>query len=148
MATPDPGPVPGDLTPWTARSTRGQRMLRGLKGKCARCGAGGVGKDFWDLRDECPNCGWTFEREEGYWVGAMVVLLGAVEGIYLVFLAIGIFAWWPDVRWTVLLYAGLAINAIAPVLLYRWSKTAWMGLHVAFFPAELESDKANRTGVG
>lgn len=148
MTTPDPGPVPGDLTPWTARSTRGQRMVRGLTGRCARCGASGVGKDFWDLRDACPNCSWTFEREEGYWVGAMVVLFAAVEGLYLLFLAVGILAWWPDVRWNVLLYAGLAMNAIVPVLLYRWSKTAWMGLHVAFFPAELESDEAKRTGVG
>ena len=148
MPTPDPGPVPGDLTPWTARSTRGQRMKRGLLGRCARCGGGGLGASFLDLKEACPSCGWTFEREEGYWVGAMVVLFAAVEGLYLVFLGVGIFAWWPDVRWNVLLYAGLAMNAIVPVLLYRWSKTAWMGLHVAFFPKELEADEAKRTGIG
>lgn len=148
MATPDPGPVPGDLTPWTARSTPGERMRRGLRGRCARCGADDVAASFFDLKDECPNCSWTFEREEGYWVGAMVVLLGAVEGAYLLFLAVGIFAWWPDVHWNLLLWVGLALNATMPFLLYRWSKTAWMGLHVAFFPNELEADGASRTGIG
>ena len=123
-------------------------MTRGLLGRCARCGGGGLGASFLDLKEACPSCGWTFEREEGYWVGAMVVLFAAVEGLYLVFLGVGIFAWWPDVRWNVLLYAGLAMNAIVPVLLYRWSKTAWMGLHVAFFPKELEADEAKRTGIG
>lgn len=148
MATPDPGPVAGDLTPWTARSTRWQRLRRGALGRCPRCGAGDIGATFFDLKDECPNCSWTFEREEGYWVGAIMVLLGAVEGVYLLFLAVGVLAWWPDVRWNALLWLGLALNATMPFLLYRWSKTTWMGLHVAFFPAELEADDASRTGIG
>lgn len=148
MPTPDPGPVPGDLTPWTARSTPAQRIKRGLLGRCARCGASGLGASFLELEDACPSCGWTFEREEGYWLGAMVVLFTAVEGLYLAFLAIGIFAWWPDVHWDVLLWAGLALNATVPFLLYRWSKTTWMGIHVAFFPRELEADTAKRTGLG
>lgn len=147
MPRPDPGPVPGDLTPWTARSTRGQRIKRGLLLRCARCGAGGVGEGLLELADECPNCHWTFEREEGYWLGAMVVLFAAVEGLYLAFLAIGILVWWPDVHWDVLLWAGLALNGTVPFLLYRWSKTTWMGIHVAFSPSELEGDEARRTGM-
>jgi len=115
-------------------------------GRCARCGAGDLGASFLELKDECPNCGWTFEREEGYWVGAMVVLFAAVEGLYVAFLAVGILAWWPEVHWNVLLWAGLALNATAPFLLYRWSKTVWVGLHVAFSPQEMDSDTAGRTG--
>jgi uncharacterized protein (DUF983 family) len=148
MARPDPGPVPGDLTPWTARSTRPLRAKRGLTGRCPRCGGGDLKASFLDLKDACPHCNWTFEREEGYWLGAMVVLFASVEALYLAFLLIGILAWWPDVRWNVLLYAGLAMNAIVPVLLYRWSRTAWLGLHTAFFSAELESDAASRQGIG
>lgn len=147
MATPDPGPEPGDLTPWTARSTRGLRVRRGLRGRCPRCGGGGLGESFLELREACPHCGWTFEREEGYWLGAMVVLFAAVEGLFLLLLAVGIIAWWPDVRWTVLLWSGIALNAAVPFLLYRWSKTTWMGLHVAFVDRELEADDASRTGV-
>lgn len=142
----DPGPVAGDLTPWTARSAPGQRVVRGLTGRCARCGGRDVGTGFLTLREACGDCGWTFEREEGYWLGAMVVLFAAVEGLYLAFLAIGILAWWPDVRWNVLLWAGLALNGTVPFLLYRWSKTTWLGLHTAFVPAELTNDHATRHG--
>jgi uncharacterized protein (DUF983 family) len=147
VARPDPGPQPGDLTPWTARSTGAQRFRRGLVGRCPRCGGDDLGDSFLDLKDACPHCGWTFEREEGYWLGAMVVLFAAVEGLYLLFLAVGIVVWWPDVRWSFLLWAGIGLNAIVPVLLYRWSKTTWMGLHSGFVPRELEADEANRTGI-
>ena len=146
MTDPDPGPVPGDLTPWRARSTGGQRFRRGLTGRCPRCGAGGIAAGFFDLADRCPSCGWTFEREEGFWVGAMVVLFAAIEALFAAFLLVGILATWPDVPWTVLLIAGLVLNGTVPFLLYRWSKTTWMGLHSAFVPAELEDDDATRTG--
>ena len=147
MARPDPGPRAGDLTPWSARSTGGQRLARGLTGRCPRCGSGDIAESFFELADRCPDCAWTFEREEGYWVGAMVVLFAAVEALYAVFLGVGIVSTWPDPPWTFLLWAGIALNATVPWLLYRWSKTTWLGLHVAFVPAELASDGAARSGT-
>lgn len=146
MPTPDPGPRPGDLTPWRSRSTGGQRFRRGLVGRCPRCGGGGIARTFFDLHETCPSCGWTFEREEGYWVGAMVVLFAAIEVLFALLLVVGIVSTWPDPPWTALLVAGIALNGTVPFLLYRWSKTTWMGLHSAFVPAELEDDEAARTG--
>lgn len=126
---------------------RGRLLARGLRRQCPRCGAGGLFPSLLTIHDPCPRCGLVFEREEGYWLGAMVVLFAAVEGLYLAFLAVGILAWWPDVHWDVLLWAGLALNGTVPFLLYRWSKTTWMGIHVAFSPSELEGDEARRTGM-
>jgi uncharacterized protein (DUF983 family) len=146
VTTPDPGPRPGDLTPWAARSTGGQRLRRGLAGRCPRCGADDIKDGFFDLAERCPSCTWTFEREEGYWVGAMVVIFAVVEVLFALLLLVGILATWPDVPWTVLLIAGLVLNAASPFLLYRWSKGVWIGLHTAFVPAELEDDEANRYG--
>ena len=146
MAAPDPGPGPGDLTPWRARSTGGQRVARGLRGRCPRCGARGIADGFLDLAERCPACSWTFEREEGFWVGAMVVLFAAVELLFGLLLLVVIVAAWPDVPWTPLLVAGLVLNGAVPFLLHRWSRSTWLGLHSAFVPAELADDDATRTG--
>lgn len=146
MGTPDPGPTPGDLTPWSARSTGGRRLRRGLAGRCPRCGADGIGVGVLDLAERCPSCDWVFEREEGYWLGAMVVLFAAIELAFAALLLVSIVATWPDVPWTVLLVAGVALNGALPFLLYRRSKTTWMGLHSALVPAELADDDAGRTG--
>ncbi len=149
MATrvPDPGPVEGNLTPWGARSTPGERFRRGVTGACPRCGSHDVSDGFFTLKDACGSCSWTFEREEGYWLGSMVILMASVLFCFGVFLAIGIIAFWPDVAWTTLTYSGIVLNLLVPIVLYRWAKTAWLGLHVAFVPAELEQDHASRSGV-
>jgi len=135
-----------DLTPWSARSSAPQRFLRGATLRCPRCGQGHIGDGFFELETRCHGCDWLFEREEGYWVGAMIVLLGAVEGIFGVFLLLGIVLTWPDVPWTVLLIVGLVLNGTMPFLLYRWSKTTWMGLHTTFVPAVLEIDDPSSDG--
>jgi uncharacterized protein (DUF983 family) len=143
----DPAPTQGETTLWAARSTPAMRFRRGITGACPRCGGRGINATFFDLQDACPNCSWTFEREEGYWVGAMVVLMAAVLFLFGSFIVIGIVAFWPDVHWNVLLWTGLAMNGLIPVLLFRWSRTTWLGLHAAFVPAELEQDHASRTGA-
>lgn len=146
MAPPDPGPRPDDLTPWAARSTGGQRFRRGLTLRCPRCGADGIGAGLLELAERCPACSWQFEREEGYWLGAMVVLFVVVETLFALLLLIGIATTWPDVPWTALLVAGLLLNGTLPFLLHAWSRATWLGLHTAVVPAELTQDDAARTG--
>ncbi len=113
----------------------GHRMtsiLRGAVGRCAHCGGRGIFRTYFDLKERCPSCGYLFEREEGYWLGAMIANIGVTEAIFGVFFVAGMIATWPDVPWTMLLIVGLAINAIVPVLYYPLSKTQWVGLHLAF----------------
>lgn len=135
-----------DDRPWAARSSRVQRLLRGVRQRCPRCGGGGITTSFFELADACPTCGWHFEREDGYWLGAMIVLFAAVEVLFGLFLLLGILLSWPDVPWTGLLVGGLALNAAVPFLGYRWSKTTWMGLHTMFVPAVLATDDPSADG--
>jgi uncharacterized protein (DUF983 family) len=144
---PDPGPAAGDGTAWADRSTPGERFRRGVTGACPRCGGRDVSDGFLTLKNECGDCRWMFEREEGYWLGSMGILIVVVLLFFAVFLAVGIIGFWPDVAWTALTYGGFALNLLVPIVLYRWSKMAWLGLHTAFAPAELAQDHASRTGV-
>jgi uncharacterized protein (DUF983 family) len=113
-----------------------QALGRGLVMRCPTCGGGDLFVSYYTMRERCPNCGTAFEREEGYWVGAMIVLIGATEVLFGLWFVGGMVLTWPDVPWTGLLIGGVVLNLTFPILGYSWSKTAWMGLHDAFVPEE------------
>lgn len=113
-----------------------QALGRGLAMRCPTCGAGDLFVSYYTMRERCLNCGTAFEREEGYWVGAMIVLIGATELLFGLFFVGGMLLTWPDVPWTGLMIGGVVLNLTFPFLAYSWSKTAWMGLHDAFVPEE------------
>jgi uncharacterized protein (DUF983 family) len=97
-----------------------------------------VFKGIADLQDACPTCRFSFVREEGYWVGAMTVIMAIIILSFGAWFVGGMLITWPDVPWTALLIGGLIINGIVPIVLYGWSKTIWVGLDLAFNPARAE----------
>lgn len=110
-------------------------LRRALARRCLRCGSPGIFRRWVDLVDVCPRCGHPFAREEGYWVGALIVNTGATQLVFFgVFLG-GLWATWPDVPWTGLLIAGLAAVVVFPVAFYPWAKTLWLWVDYALHPA-------------
>jgi uncharacterized protein (DUF983 family) len=107
---------------------------RGMLRRCPACGAGGLFTGFFTLRERCPSCGLEFEREEGYWLGAMVVAMALVIAQFAVVFLGGLVLTWPDVPWTGLLVVTFVLNAVVPVVAYPWCKTVWMGIHHAAVP--------------
>jgi uncharacterized protein (DUF983 family) len=104
---------------------------RGLVLRCPVCGSGGLFASYFTLRDRCPSCDLEFEREDGYWLGAMIIAIALVMGVFGVVFVGGMLLTWPDVPWTGLLIGTVVLNAVVPVVAYPWCKTAWMGLHHA-----------------
>ena len=82
----------------------------------------------------CPSCGLRFEREEGYWVGAIIMNTVVTEGVFGLVLVAILFSTAPDVPWVPLVAAGIATNGILPVLFFPFSKTLWMAVDVYFHP--------------
>lgn len=113
-------------------------LSRGLRGRCPNCGGRGVFRGIADLEEQCPTCGFSFVREEGYWVGAMVVIFGVIIVLYGTWLLGGLLLTWPDVPWNLLMIGGLIIAGISPLVLYGWSKTVWLGIDMTFNPARAE----------
>lgn len=115
-------------------SDRITRLTRGMRKRCARCGERDVWASFFELEERCPRCGYLFVREDGYWVGAMTVIIVLTELVFGAVFVGGMLLTWPDVPWTGLLVAGLVLNAVVPVVFYPWSKTTWIGLDLFFSP--------------
>jgi uncharacterized protein (DUF983 family) len=125
--------------------TRGSIITRGLANRCPNCGGRALFKKgtFFELNDACPDCGLKFEKDEGFYLGAMslnygVTLVGCLTPVALL--------WYGGVlsaRWAV----GLAVagSILGPVLLYRSSRSWQLMLYYFFFPHHLP---ANRRALG
>jgi hypothetical protein len=80
---------------------------------------------------DCPTCGHHFERDHGYWIGAMIVATTiTLFGFLLVFVG-GLILTWPEVPWNTLLLATLAVASIIPIATYSSARTIWVALDLA-----------------
>ena len=90
------------------------------------------------MAEHCPGCGLEFEREPGYWVGAIIinttVTFATFVGMFLLLVGVT----WPDVPWGTVMGVTVAANGIIPVVFYPLSKTVWMALELSWHPLETE----------
>ena len=118
-------PLPGFPGPATI-------FWRGATLRCPRCGSGHLFRRYFAIVADCPRCGLHFEREEGYWVGALAINIGLVFAIFTVaFVAILAFTV-PEVPVGATLAVLVPVMVISPVLFYPLSKTLWMAVDYGF----------------
>jgi hypothetical protein len=78
----------------------------------------------------------AFEREEGYWVGA-VTINTTVTFLCFVALFVGLtLASWPEVDWALVMIVTVSVNLVVPVVFYPISKTVWSALEMSWHPLE------------
>ena len=100
------------------------------------CGSGGIWKSFGQTVDNCPGCGYRYNRESGYWTGGLVINIGIAMFLFFVVFVGGMLITWPDVPWTGLLITTIAVMALAPIVLYPQSKTLWVWVDQKIHPYE------------
>jgi uncharacterized protein (DUF983 family) len=109
---------------------------RGVLKRCARCGSGGLFRRWFTMVERCPRCDLRFEREEGQWVGAMIVNFVVTEVVFVVALVGGLLLTWPDVPWLRLTVVVAALNLLIPIVFYPTSKTIWVGIDLLMHRSE------------
>ena len=76
------------------------------------------------------------EPEGGYWVGAYTINLFVTEAIFgLSFLAILLLTW-PAPPWDQMIWGGVLLNILVPILFFPFSKTLFVALDLIFRPQE------------
>ena len=104
----------------------GRALARGLRLRCPRCGVGRLFRGPFRILHNCPECHLRFEREQGYFVGAIYLnyaatVVVAMTGYFLLHR-----------------YAGLTLGAqlalwgtfcvVFPLWGLRYSKSLWLAL--------------------
>ena len=101
------------------------RLAATLALRCPRCLHGRVWRSFLSMYERCPECGLVFEREPGYFTGAMVVSYGiAVPTFGLIVIALLVLGL--DTGLALLTGAALYLG-LAPFI-FRYSRVIWLQL--------------------
>src|SRR3954449_12893241 len=120
--------VPGSTPP----PSRGSMFWRGLTMRCARCGSGHLFTGYFTMVDDCPRCGLHFEREQGYWAGALAINIGLAGATFVVAFVVALVLTVPDVPVVPVLAILVPLMIIVPTLGYPISKTIWVAVDRAF----------------
>ena len=108
---------------------------RALLRRCPDCGGRPIFDGWFRMRDRCPRCGIRLDRgEEGYQVGAYMFNIVAAELTFAALFVGVLVATWPDPPWNLLLYGGMALMIVAPVVFYPFSKTIFLAFDLLFRP--------------
>jgi uncharacterized protein (DUF983 family) len=103
-------------------------LWRGATRRCARCGSGGLFHRWFTMVERCPRCGYRFEREEGFFLGAYVINLAIGLGMCIAGIVVG-FALIRPVPSAGAIATGTAIAAgVAPIVAYPFTKTVWTAI--------------------
>lgn len=77
------------------------------------------------MRRACPRCEWRFEKEEGGYLGAMVLDYVVGIGLWIAVLVVGLVLTVPDVPVLPLTLVSVAVLVLVPLGFYPRSKTIW-----------------------
>jgi uncharacterized protein (DUF983 family) len=93
--------------------------------RCPKCLRGRVFSGGITMREACPVCGHHFEREQGYFLGAMYA------SYFLAIPVLGLLAWivhllLPEWRWEFAVVIALVPFCFLVPILFRYSRIIWM----------------------
>ncbi len=112
-------------------------VSRALRRRCPRCGDKAF-TSWFRMKEHCDRCGLRFEREEGYWVGAVIINTTVTFATFVFVFGSLIAITWPDVPWAVVLAATITANVAIPIVFYPHSRTVWLALELSWHPLETE----------
>lgn len=114
-----------------------RRLWASLRMRCPRCCTGGVYRAPLRMRELCPVCGLKFEREPGYFTGAMYASY-----------FLGIFSTAPvwlgmlmaEASYTAILIVGIGLVVVLMPLYFHYSRVLWMQIDAYFNPKTFITD--------
>ena len=112
---------------------------RGLRLRCPRCGRAALYAGWFAMYPRCAVCGLRYEREQGYFVGAIYfnyavtvcVAAGAVLAL----------DWTIGLTLAQQLALGIALAAVIPLAFFRYSRSLWLSVNYLLTSADEVEDE-------
>ena len=117
----------------------GSLLSRGIRLRCPQCGAPTLFRGPFSMYPDCVNCHLKFEREQGYFVGAIYINY-AVTAIIM----IAGFFWLeylikPSLAWQLILWS--IFGVAFPLFFFRYSRSLWLAIDYLFSPEDPPVDR-------
>jgi len=109
-------------------------LAHGLRLRCPRCGQGQLYAKPFKMNEHCANCTLKFEREQGYFVGAIYINYAATVGIAVPgFFLLDTFT---NITINQQLALWVPFTVIFPLLFFHHSRSLWLVMDHFFNPSQ------------
>jgi uncharacterized protein (DUF983 family) len=115
-----------------------RRLAAVIALRCPRCLDGHVWRGFITMNPTCPVCGLVFDRESGYFAGAMVISYAIAVPVLATIVIALILVGGLDVG--VALIIGNTSYLILVPFIFRYSRVVWLHLDWLIDPGETRPD--------
>jgi ABC-2 type transport system ATP-binding protein len=112
----------------------GQLLSRGIRLRCPRCGGTGMFRGLFSMQPECLTCGLKFEREPGYFLGAIYINYAATVVCMLVGFFVLDYLVHLSLTYQIIVWSSFGV--VFPMLFFRYSKCLWLAFDYIFNPVE------------
>jgi uncharacterized protein (DUF983 family) len=107
-------------------------FARALTLRCPHCGGRHVLRHWLAMRESCPDCGLQFAT--GNRPGAYILNLFATGSVLMIVLLTIFLRTWPNPPYTLLQWLAPALMVVMPMILYPFSKMAFVAIDLAMHP--------------
>lgn len=88
------------------------------------------------MGQRCVGCGYRYERQPGFSLGATTINTIVTFGLIGIVLLVGVIATYPDISVGPILAVALPVAVVVPIVFYPVSYTAWAAVDLAMRPLE------------
>jgi uncharacterized protein (DUF983 family) len=106
---------------------------RALRLRCPVCGKTPLFRSWFTMHDVCARCGHRYEREAGFFTGAMAINLVLTE---LLIFVIVLAAVMNQVPIAASIIGGTLLAALLPILAFPYSRSLWVALDLILHPLD------------
>ncbi len=104
----------------------GRALDRAVRLRCPRCGRSPLFTGWFTMHERCAVCGLVYEREQGYFVGAIYVNYAVTVAI-----AVGtvlVLDWTIGLTLRAQLALGIALVTLVPLVFFRYARSLWLAV--------------------
>lgn len=94
--------------------------------RCPRCFGGPVFRGLFKMEERCSRCGFRFEREQGYFVGAIYINYAATVAIAMPGYFVLDYLAEPSLATQLIFWGGFV--AVFPLVFFRHSRSLWLAI--------------------
>jgi uncharacterized protein (DUF983 family) len=120
--------------------TTRKRWWAMVRQRCPRCLEGRVFSGSVAMNKTCPVCQFTFEREPGYFLGAMYVSYALAIPVLGLFTYVGHLLW-PDLDLGLIVMGATVVYLPFVPVVFRYSRVLWMYFDHWAWPEPEASEK-------
>jgi len=99
-------------------------MISLIKNKCPACNSAPIFSGIYSMNPKCPSCATVFEKESGYFIGAMIA--SYFLGVFLAFPVLLALVFYFKISMELAIGATILQTFLLQPFLFRYSRILWI----------------------